>query len=103
MVDLHTTVDTKMREHCPHRRMRDLWYGLAVLDLRVDDAVAMFKKEWQMTAGQVAVFVDGRSEHRAAMLLVPCWIIGAATEERDAERGPADDHAFVIGCRPSIR
>ena len=64
----------------------------ARLDLAVDDADAVLEERRQVAAGEVAILVDGRGQHRAAVVAIPGGIIGAAAEERDAIGGPADDH-----------
>ena len=52
----------------------------------------MFKKRRKITAREIAIFIDGRTQHRTTVVAVPCRVIGAATKERNTKRRPADDH-----------
>lgn len=54
----------------------------------------MVKKVREVPADNVAVFVNGRAQNRAAVLTIPKGIIGAATEERNAEWSFSDDHTM---------
>ena len=52
----------------------------------------MLEERRQVAAGDVAVLVDRRRQHRPAVLAVPRRVVRAPAEERDAEWRPADDH-----------
>jgi hypothetical protein len=81
--------------------MFDLLGRLARFDLAVNDANPVLEKRRQMTAGEPAVFIDRRRQHRAAVDAIPGGIIGAAAEKRDAKRSPADDHPCHLGANPA--
>ena len=93
---------TEIRGLEDRKRIGDVAYDPALptdtyWDLGIDDTVLVLEEWWQVADTDVAVFVDGESEHRTAVLAVPFWIIGAATKERDAERRSADDHPSTSG------
>ncbi|MBV9190012.1 MAG: hypothetical protein JOZ85_05985 [Betaproteobacteria bacterium] len=46
----------------------------------------------QLSAADVAVLIDRSGENGATMLTVPLRVIAPPAEERDPERGAADDH-----------
>ena len=94
VVDLHAARDFQESERLPDGRMDDLIQRLTVLDLRVDNAVAMLEEGREVATVNVAVLVDRRGQHGAAVLGIPFGIVGAATEEGDPKRGSADDHAL---------
>ena len=92
VVDLEALVHVQPFEHAANRRVLDLADLLDVLDDRVDDAELVIEERRQLANADVAVLVDGRRQHGAAMLAIPVRVVGAAAEERDAERRAADDH-----------
>src|SRR5256886_14017104 len=97
VVNLYTALDLQIAQRLTNGRMRDLFDRLTVLDLGVDDAVPMVEKGRQVATVDVAILVDRRRQHGAAMLVVPVRIIRAATEKGDTKRRSANDH------RPSSR
>jgi hypothetical protein len=52
----------------------------------------MLEKGRQSAQRNVAIFVDGQAEHRAAVLAEPSRIIGSAAKQRDTKRRPTDNH-----------
>src|ERR1700730_2775129 len=76
-----------------HRRVFDLGQILDQLDLGINDLRLVLEERRQPAHADVAIFVDRGADHRTAVLAKPRRIIGAATEQRDAKRGAADDHA----------
>jgi hypothetical protein len=52
----------------------------------------MFKKRWEITAGDVTVFIDGGRQHGTTMLMIPTWVVGATTKKRNTVWGSTDDH-----------
>jgi hypothetical protein len=60
MMDFHSSADFQVTQNFPDRRMRYFVYGLAILDLRVDQPDSMVEKWWQISAGKIAVLVDRR-------------------------------------------
>src|SRR5262245_39337814 len=70
----------------------DLIDRRTVFDLPVDDAEAVFKEGGQVATGEVAVFIDGCGKHGTAVVPVPFWVIGSASEEGNPEGSAADDH-----------
>src|SRR5438128_688994 len=49
----------------------------------------------QVPHADPAILVDGHAEDGAAMFAKPRRIVRPATEQRDAKRGAADDHATL--------
>ena len=66
------------------------------LDLGIDDARTMGKKRRQATHADVAIFVDGAADDRAAVLPEPARIIRSTAEEGDTKWCTADDHGGVL-------
>jgi len=81
VVDLEPGFHLHPLEHGAHRRMLDVGSLLDVLDDRVDHAKAMLEKRRQLADADVAVLVDRRRQHRAAVLAVPLRVVRAASEE----------------------
>src|SRR6185295_3951634 len=73
----------------------DLLRVLDQLDLRVHDPRLVVEELRQVADRDVAVLVDGRRQDGAAVLAVPGGVVRAAAEERDPERGAADDHRLL--------
>jgi hypothetical protein len=74
-MDFHAALDFQKPQGLSHGRMDDFVNLLAAFDFRINDADSMLEKRRQITACQVAVFVDCRREHRAAVLAIPGRII----------------------------
>src|SRR5688572_10637239 len=68
-------------EHATHRGMLNLADLLHILNDGVDHPEAMIEERRQLADTDVAVLVDGRSQHGAAVLAIPLWIIRSAPEE----------------------
>src|SRR6516225_10787568 len=62
------------------------------LDLRIDDAMFVREEGRKLAHEDIAVLVDGCSEHGTSVRLVPSGVVGAAAEKRDAIGRPRDDH-----------
>src|SRR5215204_898282 len=92
MVDLQAAIDLETLQHRPDGRMRDVGDFLDVLDDRIDNAEAVIEEGRELANADVAVLIDGRREHRAAMLVKPVRIVRASAEKRHPERGAADNH-----------
>ena len=92
VMDLHAARHGEELQNLPDGRMADLVDRLAVLVLGVDHAEAMLEERRQVAAGQVAVLVDRRGNHRAAVLPIPRRIVGAAAEKGNPKRRSADNH-----------
>src|SRR5215831_10458259 len=54
--------------------------------------MAMSEKRRKAPNAEVAVFVDRRAQHGAAMLPIPGRIIRAPAEQRNSKWSPADNH-----------
>ena len=67
-----------------------------IFNLGIRDAAMVFEKRRKPPAGDVTGFVNGRRQDGAAEFTVPDRIVGAPTEERDAERRSGDDHTFSV-------
>src|SRR5262249_15251506 len=94
MLDLYSirTFVGELHESCADRRVHQLSVIAHKLDLRIDDAMFVREEGWKLAHEDIAVLVDGRSEHGTSVLLVPSRIVGAAAEKRDAIGCPRDDH-----------
>src|SRR6185312_12473690 len=98
VVKFDAAFDLQEAERFTDGRVSNLFDRLAGLDFAINDAEAMFEERRQVAAGEIAVFIDGGGENRAAVVAIPAGVIGAAAEERQAIRGPADDHSMIPGA-----
>src|SRR5262245_21249823 len=71
MVNFYSSINFEIAQDFPNRRVCDVFDRLAILHLGVDNAVSVFKEGRQITTGDIAVFVDRRSQYGASMSLVP--------------------------------
>src|SRR6185436_5194323 len=94
-MNLESFRDAEVLKNASRRRVRQLRYLPDVFDERVDQAKTMLEERRQLTDADVAVLVDRRRQHRAAMLAIPVGIVGAASKEGNAERRAADDHSGI--------
>src|SRR5580700_8041058 len=92
-MNLKTFGDALVGQHRAHGGMPDFGHRVYQFDLGIDDTGAVLEKRRQAAERDVAIFVDGQAEHRAAMLAEPCRIIGPAAKQRDTKRRATDDHA----------
>src|SRR5262245_40437590 len=99
MMDLESFRDAEMLKDASCCGVRQLRYLLHVLDERIDQAKPVFEERRQLAYADVAVLVDRRRQHCAAVFAVPVGVVGAASKERDAERCAADDHSGVSYSR----
>ena len=81
VVDFHAAGNLQVFQCLADGGVRDLVDRMAVLDLRVDHADAVFEEGRQVAAGQVAVLVDRRGDHRAAVVPIPPRIIGSPAQK----------------------
>ena len=79
-------------ENGANGRMLDLVNPLHILNNRIHNAVLMLKKRREISTANMAILIDRGRQHDPAMLLIPGGIVCTATEKRNAERGPGDDH-----------
>src|ERR1035438_4753792 len=73
-------------------RMLNIGCALAVFDLGMDHPQPVLEEGRQVAASDEAILVNRRPQHGAAILPVPCRVVGASAEEGDAERCAADHH-----------
>src|SRR5476651_2585494 len=92
MKNLYAFVNFHPFEDAADRRVLDLGYALHLFDLRPDDTALEVEERWQIADVQVEILVDRGRQHGTAMLAKPRRIVGAASEEGDAERRARDDH-----------
>jgi hypothetical protein len=92
VVQLQAALEPKMLENGFDDRVSDFRDGFARLDLAINQANAVFKKWRQVTASQVAVFINACRQYRPAMPPIPSGIVRAAAEKRNAKRSATDDH-----------
>ena len=81
MMNFEPLVHFEPFEHAAHGGMLNLADLLDVLDDGVDDAKAMVEERRQLADADVAVLVDRRCQHGAAVLAIPLWIIRSASEK----------------------
>ena len=81
VVDFNAAVHFQKAQRLARGRMLDLVQPLAVFNLGIHHADAVLEKRRQIAAGQVAILVDGRRQHRAAVLAIPRRIIRAAAKK----------------------
>src|SRR6266850_3104320 len=93
MMDLQSAIVIEISQHLAHSWMSDFVDRLAILHLGVDHTEPVLEEGWEITACDITVFVDGRGQHHAAMLAIPCRIIRPSSKEGDPKRGSADDHS----------
>jgi hypothetical protein len=76
----------------------------ARFDLPIDETDPMLEERGQMPTAEVAVFVDGGGEDRAAVGTIPPRVVGASSKEGDPKRSSANDHsvdpqgAAILAC-----
>ncbi len=99
-MNLDPTVDLEKPEYFSNGRMFDFINRVAPLHLRIDHRKAMFVKWGHISTGDIAVFVNGRRQHGAAVLTVPTGVIGPSSEKGNAKWGPGDNHNDVT--RPLV-
>src|SRR3954471_4747910 len=91
-MDLDALIPFEMREDTAYRRMLDLRNPINGLLLPINEAVLVVEERRQPAAADVSVLIDRGGENRTGVLAVPLRVIAPPTEERDPERGAADDH-----------
>src|SRR5213082_3430794 len=98
-MDLDAFIPFEVLEDTAHRRMLDLRNPINGFLLPINEAMLVVEERRQPSAADVAVLVDRRGENCAAMAAIPLRIIAPPAEERDSERGAADDHDDRIETR----
>ena len=91
-MNFNADIDALVHQNPPDGGVTDFLDLFYVFDLGIDDPVAVLEKRRQRPDGDVAILVDGKTEHGAAVFQVPLRIIGPAAEKRHTEWGAADDH-----------
>src|ERR1041384_3076720 len=79
--------------------MVDFVNRLRQFDLRINNAMPMLEKRRKVAKADVAIFVDGGSDHSATVLAMPRGIVRSSAEERNSERSSAHDHARATSVR----
>src|ERR1700733_4570731 len=67
-----------------------------VLNSRIGNAAVVFEERRKVPARNVAALINRGRQHRPAEFSEPNRIIGAATEERDAERSARCNHELCF-------
>ena len=62
-----------------HCRMLDVIEPGAGFGARIDDTIPVFEKRRKVPAGQVAIFIDARSDDGTPMVTKPSGVIGASS------------------------
>src|SRR5215472_8540161 len=89
----------ELHKSCADGRVYQLPMIAHELDLGIDDAMFVGEERRKLADEDVAVLVNGRSEHGTSMLLVPGGVVRAAAKERDAIWRPRDNHATLSPWR----
>src|SRR5580692_5651549 len=97
-MNFHSVSDTHVVQTSAHRRMFNLTIAADILDLRIRNAAMVLKKWRQPPSRDVTRFVDSCRQHRATMLAIPDWVVGAAAKKRYAKWSARNDH----GVSPNI-
>src|SRR5215467_4099217 len=71
----------ELHESCADRGVHQLPMIAHELDLRIDDAMFVRKEGRKLAHEDIAVLVDGCSEHGTSVLLVPRGVVGAAAQK----------------------
>src|SRR5882757_7428742 len=96
MVYLQSIDNIRPIKHRPHSGMFNFVVIKHIFDARINNTMLVPEKWRQVTACDVAVFIDGGCQHCAAMIPIPLRIVRAASEKRNSERRSRNDHAGSI-------
>jgi len=99
MMNFDTAIDLQVTQRFANGRMLNFINFVAALDLRINHPNSMLEKRRKKATSQIAVFVNGRRQHGAAMLPVPRRIIGSAAEKGDAIGRSSDNHGRSLRRR----
>src|SRR5216684_1996771 len=83
-----------MLQASSYGRVLDRTVLVDVFNPRIGDTAVVFEERWQSSTSNVAAFIDCSGEDSTPEFTVPNRIIGAATEERDAERSAGYYHSL---------
>jgi hypothetical protein len=61
--------------------MGNFVHALTILDMRINHSDAVLKEWREIAATQIAIFINCHTEHRAAMVQIPGWVIGTAAKK----------------------
>jgi hypothetical protein len=81
VMDFKTVRDVEVLEDSAYGRVFDLRIGLGLLDAGIGNARAMLEERRQITATDIAVFIDRGGQDRSAVLVKPYGIVRASAEE----------------------
>jgi len=70
MMGLHTAIHTQIAHHFTHRRIGNFVHRLTNLDVRINHPDAVFEEWRKIPAGEIAILVNGHTEHCAAMVQI---------------------------------
>src|SRR5579862_949084 len=97
VVNLDAAMDFQETQRLADGGMLNFVQTIAVLDLRINDADAVFKKRREMAHGEVAILVNRRGQDGAAVFAVPGRVVRSSAKEGNPEGGSADDHVKKQG------
>ena len=106
VLNLDTVMDSMFAQDVTDGGMLDFIDGLCQFDLRINDAMPVFKKGRKLAKADVTVFVDCRSDYSSAVLAVPGGVIRPSSKKGDSERCSAHDHGcggFTYSRQPAPR
>ena len=92
VMDFETLLDAELGQDSADRRVLDVRDRVDQLDLRIDDAGFVFEERWQPAHADVAIFIDGSADDRAAVFAEPGGVVGSPAKQRNSKRSAADDH-----------
>jgi hypothetical protein len=81
MMDFKTLFETEMPQTLPHRWVRDLINGLAILDARINDPEFVIEERRQVPRRDVAVLIYAGRDYLTAVMPVPRRVIRPTAEE----------------------
>ncbi len=96
VMDFDAFLDAHVGQDAAHCGVLDLGDVVDEFHPRIDDARLVFEERRQPAHADIAIFVDRRADHRAAVLAEPRRIVGPASEQRDTKRRAADDHTPTL-------
>ena len=92
VMNLDAAIHFQETQSFARRRMSQFIQRLNRFHFRIHHARPMLKERRQVATGQITIFVDGRRQHRAAVLAIPGRVIRAAAKKRDSVWSAADNH-----------
>jgi hypothetical protein len=99
-MEFEAAIELEVTKRFPNNRVLDVFASHARFDMAIHNTPTMLEERRQMSASEIAIFIDRRGEDSAAMSAIPRGIVGAAAEEGEAIGSATDDHSVdpLQGC-----